>query len=292
MKRREFLVTAAATATMISRPQSILALDTNNRYRREIGIQLYTLRNQIKADVKSTIKAVADAGYKQVEPYGFPNADEMILAARENGLAVNSTHFDWDSVINPDQKGVRPFSEVLDKANDASINHLVIPYLADKNRKTLDDYKLVCERCNKGAEQAKKAGIQLSYHNHSFEFQPMEGGVTGYETMIKEFSPDMHFEVDVFWIQLGGKNPVDMIRQLKGRVSQLHLKDLNQSIKAPMYSGVPQEAFEELGDGVIDMEPIIEVAAEAGVKHCHVEQDHSPHPIKSIQQSMACLKTL
>ena len=292
MKRRDFLTTAAATAAMISSPRSIFAIDEDNKYRKEIGIQLYTLRNQISEDVKATIKAVADAGYKQVEPYGFPNADEMIAVARDNGLAVNSTHFDWDSVVNPDQKGVRPFSEVLDKANDASISHLVVPYLADKNRKTLDDYKLVCERCNKGAEQAKKAGIQLSYHNHSFEFQPLEGGVTGYETMIKEFSPDMHFEVDVFWIQLGGKDPVEMIGRLKGRVSQLHLKDLNKSITAPMYSGVPQEAFEELGDGVIDMDPILEIAAVAGVKHCHVEQDHSPHPIKSIQQSMKHLRSL
>ncbi len=292
MKRREFLAASVAASAMIASPRSIFALDADNKYRKEIGIQLYTLRNQINKDVKATIKAVADAGYKQVECYGFPNADPMIAAARENGLAINSTHFDWDSVVNPDQKGVRPFSEVLDTANDAGIKHLVVPYLADKNRKTLDDYKLVCERCNKGAEQAKKAGIQLSYHNHSFEFQPLEGGVTGYETMIKEFSPDMHFEVDVFWIQLGGKDPVEMIRQLKGRVSQLHLKDLNVAIKAPKYSGIPKEAFEELGDGVIDMEPIINVAKEAGVKICHVEQDHSPHPIKSIQQSMDYLKTL
>ena len=234
MKRRDFLAASAAASALICRPQWLFASNDKDIYRNEIGIQLYTLRNEIGKDVKATIKAVADAGYKQVECYGFPNAEPMINAARENGLAINSTHFDWDSVVNPDDKGVRPFSEVLNKANDAGIKHLVVPYLADRNRKTLDDYKLLCERCNKAAEQAKKSGIQLSYHNHSFEFQPMEGGVTGYETMIKEFSPDMHFEVDVFWIQLGGKDPVEMIRELKGRVSQLHLKDLNQSIKAPM----------------------------------------------------------
>lgn len=292
MKRRDFLTATAAASAMICRPQSIFAMDDDNIYRKEIGIQLYTLRNEIGKDVEATIKAVADAGYKQVECYGFPNADPMINAAKENGLAINSTHFDWDSVVNPDDKGVRPFGEVLDKANEIGIKHLVVPYLHDENRKTLDDYKLLCERCNNGAEQAKKAGIQLSYHNHSFEFQPLEGGVTGYETMIKEFSPDMHFEVDVFWIQVGGKDPSQLIRQLKGRVSQLHLKDLNKSVKPPMYGGIPQEAFEELGDGVIKMQPILDAAKDAGVKICHVEQDHSPHPIKSIQQSMAHLKTL
>lgn len=293
MKRREFLTAAtAASASLICRPQFLFAQDDPSPYRKQIGIQLYTLRNEIKKDVAGTIKAVADAGYKQVECYGFPNADPMIKAAQENGLEINSTHFDWDSVVNPDDEGVRPFGEVLDQANKAGIQHLVVPYLQDKNRKNLDDYKLLCERCNKSAEQAKKAGIQLSYHNHSFEFQPLEGGVTGYDTMIKEFSPDMQFEVDVFWIQVAGKDPAKLIRSLKGRVSQLHLKDLNKSVKPPMYGGIPKEAFEELGDGVIAMQPILDAAKDAGVKICHVEQDHSPHPIKSIQQSITHLKTL
>lgn len=167
----------------------------------------------------------------------------------------------------------------------------MIPYLHDKDRKTIDDYKRVVELSNKAAEQSKKVGIQLAYHNHAFEFQPMDG-TTGYQVMIDGFSPDMHFEVDVFWIQVGGKNPVELIRQLKGRVSQLHLKDLSKDLKTPNYGGIPKEAFEEIGDGVIDMEPIIKVAAEAGVKHCHVEQDHSPHPIKSIQQSIKHLAGL
>ncbi len=292
MRRRQFLAASAAASAIICRPQNLFALDTDNVYRKEIGIQLYTLRNEIKKDVAGTIKAVADAGYKQVECYGFPNADAMIDAAKENGLAVNSTHFEWDSVVNPDQKGVQPFGEILEKANKIGLKHLVIPYLADKNRRNLDDYKLLCQRCNKAAEEAKKAGIQLAYHNHAFEFKPMDGGKTGYDVLIDEFSADMHFEVDVFWIQVGGKDPVKLVRDLKGRVSQLHLKDLNKSVKTPEYGGIPKEAFEELGDGVIDMEPIIEVAKEAGVKICHVEQDHSPHPIKSIQQSIEHLKTL
>ncbi len=292
MKRRHFLGAAAGAAVALSRPQFVFALDANNQYRKEIGIQLYTLRNEIKNDVNATLKAVADAGYQQVECYGFPDAQPMMKAAADNGLAIRSTHFQWDSVVNPDQKGVTPFSEILEAANKAGLEHLVIPYLADKNRKTLDDYKLLCDRCNRAAEEAKTAGVQLSYHNHSFEFEPMEGGKTGYDTMIKHFSPDMQFEVDVFWIQLGGRDPVDMIGKLKGRVSQLHLKDLNKNIKAPAYSGIPDDAFEELGDGVIPMEPIIDAAKDAGVKICHVEQDHSPHPIKSIQQSINYLGTL
>lgn len=292
MKRREFLGTSAALTLALSHSRSLFALDQGSRYRDEIGIQLYTLREQIKKDVKGTIKAVADAGYKQVEPYGFPDAGEMIQAAKDNGLKVNSSHFNWDSVVNPDDKGVKPFADVLQNAKDAGLTHLVIPYLADKNRNTLDDYRLLCERCNKGAELAKAAGIQLAYHNHAFEFKPMEDGKTGYDIMIEQFSEDMKFEVDVFWIQVGGVDPVELLNKLKGRVSQLHLKDLNKSVETPNYGGIPKEAFEELGDGVISWEPILKVAEQTGVDHCHVEQDHSPHPIKSIQQSMKHLASL
>ncbi len=292
MKRRHFLGAGAALTATVWTPRLLFALDKENIYRQQIGIQLYTLRDQIKNDVKATIKAVADAGYKQVEPYGFPDAQPLIDAARENGLAVNSTHFAWDSVVNPNEQGVAPFSEILDKANAAGLKHLVVPYLADKNRMTLDDYKRTAERCNQGAEQAKKAGIQLAYHNHSFEFKPLENGKCGYDVLMEEFTPDMKFEVDVFWVQLGGHDPVDLIRKLSGRVSQLHLKDLNKEIQSPMYDDVPKEAFEELGDGVIPMEPLLQVAAEAGVVHGHVEQDQSPDPLASIRQSMQHLQAL
>lgn len=292
MKRRQFIGTSAGLSFALTQSRCLFALDDDNRYRNEIGIQLYTLRNEINSDVKSTIQAVADAGYKQVEPYGFPDAKEMMQAAKDCGLDIRSSHFAWDSVVNPDAPGVTPFAQILESANEAGLSHLVIPYLQDRNRKTLDDYRQLCERCNRAAEQAKKAGIQLAYHNHAFEFEPKEGGKTGYEIMIEEFSPDMKFEVDVFWVQVGGKDPVDLIRALKGRVSQLHLKDLNKSVQTPNYGSIPKEAFEELGDGVIPMEPIIEVAEIAGVDICHVEQDHSPNPLQSIRESMSHLKTL
>ena len=216
----------------------------------------------------------------------------MMQAAKDCGLDIRSSHFAWDSVVNPDDPGVTPFAQILESANEAGLSHLVIPYLQDRNRKTLDDYRQLSERCNRAAEQAKEAGIQLAYHNHAFEFEPKEGGKTGYEIMIEEFSPDMKFEVDVFWVQVGGKDPVELIRSLKGRVSQLHLKDLNKSVQTPNYGSIPKEAFEELGDGVIPMEPIIEVAETAGVDICHVEQDHSPNPLQSIRESMSHLKTL
>lgn len=293
MKRRSFLRSGAVTSLALSTPSSLLAaLAPDNKYRKNIGIQLYTLRDALSKDAAGTLKAVAAAGYKQVEPYGFPNCQPLIDGAKDAGLAINSTHFEWDSVVNPKDAGMSDFKKIVDKAKELGLSHLVIPYLQDGNRKTLDDYKKVAANANKAAEITKAAGVQLSYHNHAFEFKPFEGGKCGYDVFIEEFSPDMHFEVDVFWIKVGGLEPAELIKKLSGRVSQLHLKDLKKDTKVPNYGSLPQDSFKELGNGMIPMEPIIEAAEKAGVKHCHVEQDHSPNPMASIKESVEYLGKL
>jgi sugar phosphate isomerase/epimerase len=294
MNRRTFLQTSSVSALAAAIAPNLYALAPDNAYRKNIGIQLYTLRDQIKADLAGTIKAVAEAGYRQVEPYGFPGqvALDMIKAAKDNGMQANSTHFDWESVTNPTKEGVAPFSEILGKAKDAGLTHLVVPYIHGHNRKNLDDYKRLAENCNKAAVESHKAGIQLAYHNHAFEYQPHEGGKTGYQVLMDEFAPEMMFEVDVFWVVVGGEDPVKQIQALKGRVSQLHLKDLKKDVATPNFGGVPKDAFQELGNGKIAMEPIIEAAADVGVAHCHVEQDQSPNPIASVQQSLKYLNGL
>jgi sugar phosphate isomerase/epimerase len=293
MNRRHFLRTAFASS--IALPSlSAFALEAGNPYRKNIGIQLYTLRNQIKTDLAGTIKAVADAGYRQVEAFATPDetAMNLIKAARDNGMAANSSHFNWESVTDPDKAGVMPFAEVLEKAMAAGLSHLVIPYLHGNTRETLDGYKRIAERCNAGAALAKEAGIQLAYHNHQFEFQPLADGKSGFDVFMTEFSPEMKFELDVFWVKAGGLEPVELMGRLKDRISQLHLKDLKAGLTLPEFGSLPEDAFKELGQGIIPMEPIIEAAAVAGVEHCHVEQDQSPDPIASIGLSMEYLKGL
>jgi sugar phosphate isomerase/epimerase len=290
MNRRQFTHTIALAT--LAAPSLVRALEPENEYRRNIGIQLYTLRNELAKDTPGTIRSVVDAGYKQGEMFGFPNSDPVIAAAKESGLALHSSHFEWDTVVNPKDNSYSDFQRILEKANKIGLTHLVIPYLADKERKTLDDYRKIAAHSNNAAALAKKAGIQLSYHNHSFEFEPKEGGKTGFDVFMAEFGRDLHFELDVFWVKLGGVEPADLIRKLSGRVSQLHLKDLKAEIPIPSFGGVPNDAFQELGDGIIPMEPLLAAAKAAGVKHCHVEQDQSPDPLASIRQSMAYLKRL
>lgn len=293
MNRRNFIRTTTVAALAATQTGNLMAaLEADNAYRKNIGIQLYTLRNALDKDAAGTLKQVAAAGYKQVELYGFPDADAMIAGAKDAGLAINSAHFQWDSVVSPKDDAMSDFSKILDKAHDTGLSHLVIPYLTEGDRKTLDRYKQIAENANKAAVLAKKAGIKLSYHNHNFEFEPKEGGVTPYDVFIKEFSPDVGFEIDVFWVKAAGLDPAELIKKLSGRVTQLHLKDLKDGLKLPSYGSLPNDAFQELGDGIIPMEPIIAAAKAAGVQHCHVEQDQSPDALASIRQSMDYLKKL
>ena len=118
------------------------------------------------------------------------------------------------------------------------------------------------------------------------------GITSGFDVFIDRFAPEMLFELDVFWVKAGGVEPVDLIGKLKGRVSQLHLKDLKKGTSLPQFGGLPKDAFKELGNGMIPMEPIIVAAKDAGVAHCHVEQDQSPDPLASVRESMAYLKGL
>jgi sugar phosphate isomerase/epimerase len=284
MNRRSFIYyTSGLTVCLPS-----FARKSNTPYLDKIGLQLYTLRNPIKQDLSKTLTEVAQIGYKQVEPYGFPSpqALELIKQSRDLGMKVNSSHFDWNSLLAPEKKGVEPFEQILETANRLKLTDLVVPYLHEVDRADLSAYGRTADLLNKGASQAKQAGIRLAYHNHAFEFQPMSKGKTGYDVFVEDFSKDMFFEVDVFWLKVGGVDPVTMIRKLGRRISQLHLKDLKKGTPCPNYGKLQHDAFDEIGDGMIPMKPIMQAAQKAGVKHCHVEQDHSPAPLESIRKSL------
>ena len=104
---------------------------------------------------------------------------------------------------------------------------MVFGYIGKGERETVDHFKRHADQANKAGEKCAKAGIQLCYHNHSFEFAKLNGGKTGWDVFVKEFDKKLvKFEVDVFWVKIGGLDPYKTLRQLKGRVSQVHLKDL------------------------------------------------------------------
>lgn len=290
MNRRHFLSSTCASAISIPflRPASLFAQKNENTYLKNIGLQLWTVRNQLAEDAFGTLKAVANAGYKQVELMRvMGDADKIVPVAKDLGMAVTSAFIDWQSLGNPQGDDVPSFDKILEKAQEKQLKFLVFGYIGKGHRETADHFKSHAEAANRAGEKCKKAGIQLCYHNHSFEFKPVDG-TTGWDVLVDEFDAGLvQFELDVFWVQIGGLNPIKAMKKLDGRIAQLHLKDIQAGTGTIYDEGqVPHEAFQELGDGTIDMNAIIELGEKIGVKQCHVEQDQSPNPIASIGQSM------
>ena len=293
MQRRHFFQAAdAGLAVWLTRPA--WALSVNNSYLKTLGLQLYTLRNQLAKDVPGTIKAVADAGYYQVELMRVIGDEPILQAARDHGLQVTSAMIDWKTLVSPAEPGVPSFQETLDVAVEQKLKYLVIPYIGKGHRETADQLRVLARRANRAGEACRKAGLQLCYHHHSFEFAKLPDGVTGWDVFLQEFDPGLvKFEIDVFWAAIGGLDPIATIRGLKGRVAQLHLKDLRQGTSTIHdESKVPKETSQEVGDGTVDWAAVLAAGQFAGVIQCHVEQDQSPDPIASIGQSIRHLKSL
>lgn len=293
MQRRTFLQSSLAASLAAAFPRvgfANAASDAVTKYRDTLGLQLWTVRNQLAEDTKATLKAVADAGYWQVELGNVTENGDVARQARDLGLKVTSAFINWNSICRPEEikSGKAPATKaILDAAKALELKHLVFGYIGKGSRESADQFKAHAASANKFGEQCQKAGIQLSYHNHSFEFGPISGAKNGFEIFVNEFDPKLvPFELDVFWAAIGGYDPVKTLERLSGRVAQVHLKDLKAGVATEYDEGkVPKDAFQEVGDGRIDMAAVIEAAAKAGVVQCHVEQDQSPDPLASIRQS-------
>ena len=297
MQRRTFFkatstIAAAGLVGTLARP--VMAISQDSKYKDTIGLQLWTVRDQMAEDKQKTLKAVADAGYKQVELGDTNTAAEIVPIAKDLGMNVTSSFINWQAICTPDGKDVPSLEKIIEEANKAEIKHLVFGYIAKGHRETADHYKKHAEASNKFGEMCNKAGIKLCYHNHSFEFAKLDGEKTGWDILSENFENDKcKFELDVFWAKIGGLNPFEAMIKLDGRISQLHLKDLEKGAEICHDEGkVPHEAFKELGNGSIDMAAIMNLGEKIGVEQCHVEQDQSPDPIASIGQSMKHLGTL
>jgi sugar phosphate isomerase/epimerase len=294
MKRRTFLQTTgvAGLLTVLGRPA--WAVPADSRYAKTLGLQVYTVRNQLAKDIPGTLKAIADAGYYQVELMNVADADQYLPIVKDNGMVVTSAFIDWRAMATPDAADVVPIEKQIEQAKQHGIHYLVFGYVGKGHRETADQLKTLAERANKAGEKCREAGIQYCYHNHSFEFQPLPTGQTGFSVFVQEFDPQLvKFELDVFWAAIGGLDPVTSLKRLKGRVAQVHLKDLLPGVDTIYDEGkVPAEAFKEVGQGRINWTDVLQACEATGVEQCHVEQDQSPDPVASIAMSLKYVRGL
>ena len=284
-ERRNFLKQSALLATGLAmNPSGLLKSQT------KIGIQLYTLRDDISKDVKGVIGKVAAAGYKEVETFGLSKEEKFFgLSVREFGqllkthnLTSPSGHYLPAKMLyeNGDGDDVKKLCEV---GHILGHQYIVIPHLAEERRKTIDQYKALAERMNKAGEICKKANLQLAYHNHDFEFLQIDGQ-KGYDIFMNETDKNLlKLELDLYWVVRAGLDPVDLFKKQPGRFPMVHVKDMDK---------MDRTKNTEVGNGSIDFKKILASSAVAGIKHYYVEHENNyvPDPIGSIQKSYAYIR--
>ncbi len=156
-----------------------------------------------------------------------------------------------------------------------------------------DRFQALADTLNRAGAECRKAGLQLCYHNHAFDFQPM-GNTTPIEILLNGTSKDtLALEMDMFWVSVAGHDPVEMLKKYAGRVPLMHIKDKARGVPQQYSESVPPTAFQEAGHGILNIPAILRAASDSGVKHYFVEQDRTPgDPIASLRASYEYLSKL
>src|SRR6476620_189781 len=280
MDRRTFLGTMTA-ATLLTRGLGFAADDHKIE---KIGLQLYTVRDLLKQDFDGTIAKVAAVGYKEVEFAGYfdHSAKDVRAAVDRHGLTAPSAHIEYKNLGDT-------FPEVIEAAKVVGHEYLVNPWIDEDIRKQPDGWKQAAETFNRAGEACKKAGIQFAYHNHWFEFLPVNGKLP-YDILLEECDPKLvKMEMDLCWIMVGGQDPLKYFKRYPGRFPLVHVKDLTKIPKTDASGGQnfgdSLDEMTEVGSGMIDWKKILAQSDKAGIKHYFVEHDHPKDPFASIKTS-------
>ena len=280
--RRGLLTAAAATAAAVGGVSSsggpAVAGEGGRPPRRgvptdQISIQLYTLRDQLAVDFEGTMAALAAIGYQRVEHAGFVGrtVQEFKSVADANDIWVSSGH-----VSIPQPFDETAWNASLEDALLLESTYIVHPFFGinfatgEVVRDTAT-WAAFAEDLNTAGRMARGVGLRLGYHNHNWEFFPLTDnpGMTAYDVLIEETDPrEVHFEMDLFWVTRGARDPVDLLRRLRSRVRQYHVKDMNQG-----------GSFGDPGTGLIDFPRIF--GSTRNVEEYIVERDDAGTPPRS-----------
>ena len=242
-----------------------------------IGLQLYSVRDLMKADMPGTLSRVAAIGYKEVEFAGYfgrtPRQVRDLL--KRYHLTSPSTHLPFESFQN--------WQKSLDDAKAIGHKWVTIPSIPEEKRRTADDWKGIAAQFNRVGAQAKSSGLRFAYHNHDFELKPL-GDVRPLDILLGETDPSLvEFEMDIYWVIFGGGDPLDYFNRFPHRFALVHVKDS---------SGPPDNRMVDVGQGKIDFRAIFARSGKAGIKHYFVEHDQPADPIATIRNSYNYLHAL
>lgn len=282
------------------------------------GVQLFTIPKLVDEDFEATIQLLSEIGYKEIEffgPYPFSapktieewgaikqmlglkrdafygyDVSEVKTILDENGISAPSFHTDLNTLRTK-------LTETLDSVSIFEPKYLVIPSI-DEGRASLDDYKRLTEEFNSLGEKMNSYNVKFVYHNHGYEHKGMDG-VEPMHFLIQNTDPQfVQFELDIFWMNAAGADPIAFLKMYPDRFRMLHLKDSSEQFRFSGDGGSPDQwipAFGKMrdpGDGVFDISELLKQGKAAGVEHYFLERDLAPDAMGTLKNSIQNLKVL
>ena len=244
------------------------------------GIQLYSVRDDMKKDPSGTLKQLSDMGYKYVEHanyidrkfYGYTPAEFKKLLDGL-GLQMKSGHTvmgtdAWDESKND---FTDKWKHTVEDAAIVEQEYVISPWLDESYRKDIDGLKKFLAVFNKSGELCKKSGMRFGYHNHDFEFNTIVGGMKLYDIILKETDPDLVIQqMDMGNMYGAGGRALDLLKQYPGRFKSFHVKDEIKSDKKDSMGGYESTI---LGTGVIPVKEVLDIGKKTGDVHFIIEQE-------------------
>ncbi len=265
-----------------------------------MGIQLYSVRDDMKKDPAGTLQQLAKMGYKYVEHanyvdrkfYGYP-APEFKKLLDGLGLSMPSGHTvmgkqHWDAAKNDFTDA---WKYTVEDAATVGQHYVISPWLDESMRKTYDDFKSYMDVFNKSGELCKKSGMKFGYHNHDFEFTVKLNNQKLFDLILQNTDPALVAQqLDIGNMYHAGGVALDIVKQYPGRFELMHVKDEIKSAKGEMGSNYESTV---LGKGVIPVKQVIDLGRKAGgTKYFIIEQEsyQGQAPLDSAREDLAVMK--
>jgi sugar phosphate isomerase/epimerase len=248
---------------------------------RKIGLQLYSIQSEAEKDLLGTLEKVRDMGYDSVQFAGLfgISAKEVKKVLDSTGLTVAGAHIPLDRFSGDALK--RHIDEQMVLGNDL----MIMPYLTEEQRQSIDDYKRVAETLNEAAFKSKEYGVRVAYHNHDFEFYKLEGKLP-FDVIYQETDPELvKMELDTYWAKYAEFEPEELLKTYKGRCVSLHLKDMTTTDD--------KKVSTIAGSGSLDMRGFLKLADEEQVDYCVIEQEYfEGNPLSEVEKGVQNIKAL
>ena len=249
----------------------------------EYGLQLYSLRNQFKTDIEGTLKTISEWGITILEggdTYGMEEAEFRKLLDRYN-LEVVSIGVDYNDLK-------KDLSVIAEKADRYGAQYLMCPWIPHKGDDfTLEDTQNAIALFNKAGKYFKERGLTLTYHMHGYEFRP-HGAGTLFDLMAEQ-ATNFDFEMDVYWVQHGGEDPLKLLNKYPDKFKLMHMKDMAKGIVGNDTGHEDVETNVNLGKGQIDIAGLVKRARELDIEFLFIE-DESSRVLQQVPMSLEYLE--